>query len=141
MGQMYSMTALPEVRRVSRTRATGLRRSYTILIVLFVLSLPLVNPWVRGDGVGYYAYVHSLLIDHDLHFDNEWLAANSSFLQARTDANGHLLPNQYSPTGYVKNHFSIGPSILWAPFLLMTHTVVLGLDRLGAHIPADGYSL
>jgi len=27
-----------------------------ILALLFLLSLPLVNPWVRGDGVGYYAY-------------------------------------------------------------------------------------
>ena len=44
------------------------------LILLFVFALPLVNPWVRGDGVGYYAYVRSLLIDHDLRFENEWLA-------------------------------------------------------------------
>ena len=47
-----------------------------ILALIFLCSLPLVNPWVRGDGVGYYAYVRSLLIDHDLHFDDEWLAAN-----------------------------------------------------------------
>ena len=48
--------------------------------------------------------------------------------------------NQYSATGYVKNHFSIGPAILWAPFLLMSHGAVLCINRLGAHIPADGYS-
>jgi len=24
------------------------------LLVIFVLTLPLLNPWVRGDGVGYY---------------------------------------------------------------------------------------
>jgi hypothetical protein len=26
------------------------------LFILFLLTLPLVNPWVRGDGIGYYSY-------------------------------------------------------------------------------------
>jgi len=128
------------MKGIAQTRAAARRRYPRLLTILFLLSLPLVNPWVRGDGVGYYAYVRSLLIDHDLHFDDEWQAANSSFRQGRMDANGHLLANQYSPTGYVKNHFSIGPAILWAPFLVVTHGVVLAADRLGARIPPDGYS-
>jgi len=140
MGQTNPMAAVAGVGTIARPQAVVRPHYFRLLTILFLLSLPLVNPWVRGDGVGYYAYVRSLLIDHDLHFDDEWLAANSSFLQGRTDSNGHLLPTQYSPTGYVKNHFSIGPSILWVPFLLGTHGAVLLLDRLGAHIPADGYS-
>jgi len=28
-----------------------------LLTGLFVMSLPLINPYVRGDGNGYYAYV------------------------------------------------------------------------------------
>jgi hypothetical protein len=110
------------------------------LLFLFLLSLPLVNPWVRGDGVGYYAYVRSALIDHDIRFEDDWLAANPTFLASRVDSSGHLLPDQYTPTGYVGNHFSVGPSLLWAPVLASVHVVVLSLDRLGAHIPANGYS-
>ncbi|HYB62125.1 MAG TPA: hypothetical protein VEH50_11690 [Methylomirabilota bacterium] len=110
------------------------------LLLLFLLSLPLVNPWVRGDGVGYYAYVRSILIDHDIRFENDWLAANPSFLESRIDSNGHLLPDQYTPTGYVGNHFSVGPSLLWSPVIASVHGVVLALDRFGARIPADGYS-
>ncbi|HEY4839551.1 MAG TPA: hypothetical protein VIH72_13135, partial [Candidatus Acidoferrales bacterium] len=54
--------------------------SYTkALFILLIITLPAVNPWVHGDGVGYYAYVHSLLIDHNLQFENEWRAANPSF--------------------------------------------------------------
>jgi len=32
---------------------------------LFLCTLPLVNPIVHGDGVGYYAYVRAPLIDHN----------------------------------------------------------------------------
>jgi len=134
--EVMGVATRPAGRIVQGTNAVFLK----CLVVLFLISLPLVNPWVRGDGVGYYAYVHSLLIDHDLHFDNEWLAANPSFRQSTVDPQGHLYPWQYASTGYVKNHFAVGPSILWFPFLLPVHGAVLALDALGAHIPADGYS-
>jgi hypothetical protein len=111
-----------------------------VLIFFFLLTLPLVNPWVRGDGVGYYAYLRSALIDHDLNFENDYLAANKYFVMARFDAQGHLLPEFYTKTGHVENHFSVGPAILWAPAMVAVHLAVLVLDRFGANIPADGYS-
>lgn len=111
-----------------------------ILLFLFLCSLPLVNPWVRGDGVGYYAYVRSALIDHDIRFENDYLAANRSFVLFRTDAQDHLLPELYTKTGYVENHFAVGPAILWAPVMIVVHWAVVVADHLGAHIRADGYS-
>jgi hypothetical protein len=105
-----------------------------------MLTLPLVNPWVRGDGVGYYAYLHSLLIDHDLRFEDEWLAGNPSFVMNRVDASGRLRPDQYTSTGYVDNHFTIGPAMLWVPFVVPVHYAVRLAHRLGARVPADGYS-
>jgi hypothetical protein len=111
-----------------------------ILIILFLCSLPLVNPWVRGDGVGYYAYLRSALIDHDLHFEDDYLAANRSFVIAKTDGQEHILPTLYTKTGYVENHFAIGPAILWAPAVVATHGIVLLADKWGAQIAADGYS-
>lgn len=114
--------------------------SAKLLILLWLVTLPFVNPWVRGDGVGYYAYVHALLIRHDLNFQQEWLHANPSFRLNRVDAQGRLLPNQFTRTGHVGNHFAVGASLLWAPFLLVVHGAVLGLDRLGWNVAADGYS-
>ena len=111
-----------------------------LLVLLFVLTLPLVNPWVRGDGVGYYAYIRALLIEHSLRFENDWKSANPSFALERLDANGNIRPGQYTQTGYLVNNFAVGPSMLWAPFLVVAHAGVLTLDRLGAHIPADGFS-
>jgi hypothetical protein len=110
------------------------------LLCLFVFTLPLVNPWVRGDGVGYYAYARALLIEGRLDFEKDWLEANPTFRMGRVDSQGHILANQYTCTGHLDNHFTIGPAILWSPFLLTAHLAVKVSDALGAHIPADGFS-
>jgi hypothetical protein len=110
------------------------------LLCLFLLSLPLVNPWVRGDGVGYYAFARAPLIEHDLDFTNDWRNANTSFRMGRVDAAGHIYPDQYTSTGYLDNHFAIGPAILWSPFLLVAHFGVLIWDRLGGHVVANGFT-
>src|SRR5579864_5218271 len=139
----------PEASRESpdayRDVPSGARRrwnsfSYTkALFVLFIISLPIVNPWVHGDGVGYYAYAHALLIHHDLQFETEWKAGNSSFTQGRVGSNGEILASQYTATHHLDNHFTVGPAILWAPFLIVVHLLILLLNALGAHISADGF--
>lgn len=111
-----------------------------ILVLLFIVSLPLVNPWVRGDGVGYYAYARALVVDRNLQFEPDWLHANPSFRDGRVDADGRIRADEYTSTRHLNNHFTIGPALLWMPFLTATHAMVLGADRLGARIPADGFS-
>ena len=110
------------------------------LLVVFLLSLPLCNPWVRGDGVGYYAYARALLIDHNLNFQKDYLSGNPNFISAHVDPSGHLARGLYTVTGHVDNHFSVGPAILWAPFLVSAHLLVLGARALGASVAADGFS-
>ena len=138
--QSREIAAPPRLAAGSRVSARSPVPYIAFLAVFFLTSLPLVNPWVRGDGVGYYAYLRAILIDRNLHFEKDWLGANPSFRQGRVDDSGHLFPDQYAPTGYVRNHFAIGPSILWAPFLFPVHAIVLLADHLGAHIAANGYS-
>ena len=121
-------------------KKNGSTRFPRILFILFVCSLPLLNPIVHGDGVGYYAYARAPLIQHNLHFEEDWRHANLLFSLSRTLPNGQLLPSDYTETGYVSNLFSIGPALLWAPFLLAAHGIVLLCNSLGAHIPADGFS-
>ena len=110
------------------------------LVVVFLATLPLVNPWVRGDGVGYYAFARSMLIEHNLNFEKDWQGANSGFRMGRIDETGQVVPEQYTSTGHLNNHFTIGPAILWAPFLVVAHLGVLFYDALGGNLPADGYS-
>jgi hypothetical protein len=114
--------------------------SHKALLVIFLISLPMVNPWVRGDGVGYYAYLRAMLIEGHLDFEKDWQHANQSFQMYRVDPDGKPKQGGYTVTGHLDNHFATGPSILWSPFLIVTHGVVLLADRLGAHISADGFS-
>jgi hypothetical protein len=105
-----------------------------------MLTLPFSNPWVRGDGVGYYAFARSLLIEKNLDFRSDWLNANSSFRMGRIDTAGNINSDQFTATGHLDNHFSVGPAILWLPFLVIVHESVLLFDKFGGHISADGYS-
>ena len=74
------------------------RRIRNSSLFLFLLTLPLSNPWVRGDGVGYYAYLRSALIDHDLRFENDYLAANQSFVFSMSMRKGiFFLPSTRRP--------------------------------------------
>lgn len=127
-----------------RELADGWLKTFTIfdkvLIGFFVLSLPLSNPWVRGDGVGYYAFARALLIEHRLDFTRDWLQANTSFQMNRVDANGQIRAEQYTETRHLNNHFSVGPAILWLPALLLAHAGVLLYDRFGGSVAPDGYS-
>jgi hypothetical protein len=110
------------------------------LLVLFLLSLTLLNPWVRGDGVGYYAFARAPLIDHSLDFEHDYAAANTSFREAHLDEHGQPKQIFRTRTGHLDNHFTVGPAMLWTPFLLLAHCGVLLARAFGSQVAADGFS-
>ncbi len=116
------------------------RASERLLVLFFVLSLPFINPWIRGDGVGYYAFARALLIEHNLDFLHDYQFANDSFRIPRLDDHGQPKINFRTPTGHLDNHFTVGPAILWSPFLCIAHGGVLAARAFGSAIPADGFS-
>lgn len=116
------------------------RRLEWILVAVFILTLPLLNPWVRGDGVGYYAYARAPLIEHSLDFSRDYQSANEGFREARCDPNGRPKAEFRTSTGHLDNHFTVGPAILWSPFLLTAHIGVLSARALGSPTAADGFS-
>ncbi len=115
-------------------------RSEWILLALFLVTLPLINPWVRGDGVGYFAFDRALVMEHSLDFRKDWQGANDSFRMGRVDDRGNIFPDQFTRTGHLDNHFSIGPGILWAPFLLTAHAAVKLSHLAGSTVPANFFS-
>jgi hypothetical protein len=122
--------------------ASGLRNfPPRILLLLLLVSLPLVNPWVRGDGVGYYAFARALLIQHNLDFTADYQHANEAFRKARLDTEGQPKEMFRTSTGHLENHFTVGPAMLWAPFLICAHIAVLAARAFGASVAADGFSL
>jgi hypothetical protein len=123
--------------------ASPVRRSSKLerwLLLFFLCSLPFLNPWVRGDGVGYYAFARAPLIEHSLDFTKDYQHANESFRGPRLDESNQPRADFRTSTGHLENHFTIGPAILWTPFLLLTHLGVLLARALGSTVAADGFS-
>ena len=115
------------------------RKAYILFGLILLLTSTLVNPYLRGDGVGYYAYLRSIIIDGDLDFRNEFLRGDPAFF-THAVRDGEIARDRISPTGYIRNEYSIGPAILWAPFFLAAHLSIALARTFGASIPQDGYS-
>lgn len=133
-------TSFMDQQNFSASPARLSRESERLLLLLFLCSLPFLNPWVRGDGVGYYAFARAPLIQHNLDFSDDYRHANESFRGQRIDENGQPRSLFRTSTGHLENHFTVGPAILWTPFLLAAHAGVLLARTLGSSVAADGFS-
>lgn len=135
---MAQVSGKPVTVKAARApRAAGARAPWWhawLLWLVMLSTLVIVNPHIRSDGNEYYAYVRSVVIDHDLHFDNEYAHAEDTFKDAMEGELG------VSPSGYRRNIASVGPSLLWTPFFLAAHAAVHIMQSRGQVIPADGYS-
>ncbi len=136
----YATTFLTAVLDPHMPFATKLTRPEKLMCLLFLVTLPLINPWVRGDGVGYYAYARAILIQHNLDFRSDWEHANQSFRMVKLDDEGQVRPQEYTRTGYINNHFAMGSALLWMPFLIVAHLGVVLYNLAGGHVAADGFS-
>lgn len=121
------------------------------LIILFLATLPFVHGEVEGDGIGYYAYLRSPLIDHNLSFAGDWKDAREveRLVPAMdwkdpqdVDRNAvrRVWENPVRRPSHLPNYFTVGPAILWSPFIVSTHAVMLTLSHLGAQVTPDGKS-
>lgn len=107
---MYQTTGPPAISE----RSPGLRRGAVILLLGGLLLLLLsFRPVVEGDGVNYFAYLHTLVIDHDLDFSDEYRAAE----QAGLALNLTLIETR-TPTGLVADFQPVGAALLSLPFYL-----------------------
>lgn len=123
------------------TRHAQWRRRVTAATLL-LLTCVLATPVLRGDGVGYYAYLRSSVIDHDLNFENEYRRADPVFRRTFFDEHGHVRRYQRTDTGLVRNQWGVGAAILWSPGFLVVHAALHGAHAVGINAPAtDGYSL
>ncbi len=131
-----------------------------VLFILFVLTLPFVQPSVFSDGKGYYAYLRSPLIDHNLRFASDWNDPPVKILQECracpssakqywnnpansllfVELNGRIYANPITKTGHLPNFYTVGPAMLWFPFVAVAHLAVLTANHLGSRVPADGHS-
>ena len=128
-GALGPVAALVAAGRQAWRRDRGWRWLCLLGAALFVL---LFKPWVHGDdGVRYYAYLRSMVVDGDLDFRNEFVHyADRTIDVLRIDPD----------TGRVANAVPCGSAVLWAPWFLAVHGALALGGALGlATAPADGY--
>ena len=82
-----------------------------IYIALGILVLAVTfRPIVEGDGVGYYAYLHAVLVTHSLDFTSEYNAAIAAHVPLYRP-----LVETHTSTGHLADYFPIGSAVLAAP--------------------------
>jgi hypothetical protein len=120
----------------SRPTAAGpTRGQWTLLVCLFLLSLPAVTPRIySSDEIQYVAYLRSLWFDHDLSFENEYQYFYDRGI-ARSEGFHETFLERTTDTGRRINFGTIGCAILWSPFYLVGDAVA---RVTGA--PVDGLS-
>lgn len=96
----------------------------TLLAYVILIPVPRVDGQLIGsDGVGYYVYVRSFVLDGDLDFENEYTYYRDAFPTP-----------ELTPIGRPANKYSIGTAVLWLPFFLAAHALALLLQ---AVLPAS----
>lgn len=117
-------------------RAKGAAWRLVLVVMAGVAGGLVVNPDVRGDGNGYYAWIASAVVDHDLDFRNQYAHGNRLFRERFEDGAGLPKPERITATGHVDNQWAVGPAVLWAPWFAAAHVVT----RLTGADPQDGYA-
>ena len=110
---------------VNRDRVGGLNPhglAGIFLLITFLTMLHYDRPplAVTSDGVGYFSYLHSLVIDRDLDFANEYRELDAYRFGVHAYADESRRIPKTTPIGMIPNLFSIGPSLLWYPFYALT---------------------
>ena len=92
---------------------------------------------IAGDGLFYYEYLPSLILDGDLNFENQRAAARKLGVPYDFDT-GQLAKTR---TGLLGNPYPIGWALLTSPFFVIGHALALALAAVGVAVRLDGYSL
>jgi len=110
---------------------------FTLLASFFITRYIIVGQAVYGDGIYYWAYTRSAVLDQDLRFQNEGAhqygpTTNNSIAQELPGTNQTDLTND--------KYYPLGPSVLWIPFFSFVHTMVIIINSLGFPLPSNGYA-
>lgn len=110
---------------------------FLLLSMLFLVRYHIVGQAIYGDGIYYWAYTRSLIIDHDLDLRNE----GAHTYGPRTNNSFSPGPQGSDTTDLSKNkYYPLGPTLLWSPFFIVAHLLVLLAIATGAPVPTNGYA-
>ena len=93
-----------------------MKRSYWFFLIAavylagFFAHAILLKQTVYGDGIYYYSWLRSIVVDGDINFANEYVAFGAD--------------QQLTVKGLLGNIYSVGPAIMWLPQFLLTHRLL-----------------
>lgn len=91
-------------------------RLFALIIILYLAGFFAhafyLKKTVYGDGIFYYSWLRSIVIDHDFNFTDEY-----QYFHAGQP------PTRYGLPG---NKYSVGPALLWAPAYLWIDSIIKG---------------
>lgn len=106
---------------------------FVVFLVVYGASIFLLpkryGRLIVGDGIYYYVYLRSAVLDGDLDFLNDYTIYQS--YNTKDLVKKEEMLNRKTPTGMAANLFSIGPAVLWSPVFLVTHLVASALGQTG----------
>ena len=118
-----------------------LRSGRGLLVALFLLTLPLLTPRIRGaDEIECFSYLRSAVFDHDLDFEDEYRWFHARDPDGLRGFKATFLDRREPATGRPINFAPLGAALLWSPFYLVAHAAVVVARALGAGVAADGFS-
>lgn len=96
---------------------------------------------VRGDAVHYYVYARSLVFDHDLDFENDYVSLYTLDFAVDPPPPGFTFEFGRTSTGRVRNYMAVGTPLTWMPLYLGVSGAVAIWNWSGGQYPLDGYGL
>lgn len=103
---------------------------FWLLLTIFLGRFFMLSQAIYGDGIYYWAYMRSIVIDHDIDLRNEAVhnyspEGNNREEEPSPDSKG-LEHNKYYP---------VGPSVMWSPAFLLAHMLSRPLS-----LPQNGFA-
>lgn len=110
---------------------------FLVFLVVYGASIFLIpkryGRLIVGDGIYYYVYLRSAVLDGDLEFTNDY-TIYQEFNTTDPLKKKEMLERK-TPIGMAANYFSVGPAVLWSPIFILTHAAGLLLGQ-----ATDGFS-
>jgi hypothetical protein len=116
---------------LARAAEKASRYAYIGLLLLLVPLLHFRGYRLRGDGLWYYSYAHSVSFDGDIDLTNQYQRLGI----------GHFRGSQpVRETGLARYTFPVGAPLAWLPFVQLGHLGVWLRNIHGIETAYDGYS-
>ncbi len=139
---------MKQANNIKERAIDNLRRPVTWLLLAWLFSFVIVlvrTVPVSSDGIYYYAYLRSIVLDHDVNFANDLAPFAGQTVSGASISNPHVIKQLESgvttPAGRTPNLFSIGPAIVWSPFFVITHGIAKITGSIGlTGAVADGFT-